>query len=143
MAIKLSSKSQGGGVSDLGYSLMEMLVVLVILALLLSVGGVRLITSLESAQFERRLDFATAEFVAWRADAVLDHRPVRVQPSAPENIGQIRRFDIPGDWQAIGREINIDPAGYCYGGEVEFMSADGRRALYQFNPPDCTPTRLR
>lgn len=131
-----------------GFSLLEMLVVLAIMALMLSIISTGMARTLESARFDRVSEAAMADIRLLRTRAMLDKQPVWLVPFGDENVqtgfqsSRVKRLDLPEGWVSRGEIIAISSAGMCRGGQVSIESAEGRKAFYKLIPPRCEPERV-
>lgn len=130
--------------SDYGFSLLEILVVLAIMGTMLSIVSVRMVQTMQSAYFSKTADAAIADIVSLRADAMLSRDTrilitdsTRIQEFPEHMRNKIRRLDIPDDWRASGEPIHISGAGTCFGGAILIENAEGRRAIFDLQPPKC------
>lgn len=132
-----------------GFSVLEMLVVLVIMGLMLSLVGARMMTSLDATRFARTVDAAAADIRLIRADAMLTRQPRYIvtdksmRSSELENIpkSHIRALTVPSDWRVAGGTIYIAPSGVCTGGQIR-ITGGGRAADYAITAPKCAVTRI-
>ena len=132
-----------------GFSVLEMLVVLVIMGLMLSLVGARMMTSLDATRFARTVDAAAADIRLIRADAMLTREPryivtdTSMRSSDLDAIpkAHIRALSVPADWRVAGGTIYIAPSGVCTGGTLR-ITGGGRMADYAVTAPKCGVTRL-
>lgn len=134
--------------TDAGFSLLEMLVVLAIMAVALSVVGASMMRSIEATRFARSADAAIASLLSLRADAMLASEarvilPDNANSQARSHFPQTtqRRLAMPAGWRAEGDIIQISPSGICKGGAVRLYNAGGRFRDYALLPPKCTALR--
>lgn len=136
--------------SELGFSLLEIIVVLAIMGLMLSLVGARMINTIESNSFIRTADAAIADILLVRSDAMLNgesrafvtHSVLNTELDS-RNLQSLRRFDVPEDWIVEGQTIDISPSGVCSGGYISIRNSQGRLVVYRLNPPKCNPIRVR
>lgn len=134
--------------AEAGFSLLEILVVLSIMAVALSVVGSAMMRSVEATRFDRSADAAIASLLNIRADAMLAGEPRAVLPdtisvSAREDFPQStqRRLFLPEGWRVEGDVITISPSGICNGGALRLYSATGQFRDYILTPPKCAAAR--
>lgn len=121
-----------------GFSLLEILVVLAIMALLAAVSAPPLARLLDSAEFRSRTDGAARDISQIRVAAFLQGRPFVFAPDAPEAapVDSIREMAAQG-WLFRGDPIAASTAGVCSGGEITMVAPNGRAATFVFTAPDC------
>lgn len=132
-----------------GFSLLEIIVVLAIMALMLSLVGTRMINTIESNSFIRTSEAALADMLIVRSDAMLSGEPrafvtnsVMKAEIDTRDAQSLRRFDVPQDWTVEGSIIDISPSGVCSGGYISIRNPQGRKAVYRLNPPKCGAVRV-
>ena len=134
--------------SDAGFSLLELLVVLAILGIVLSLAGVRMLNSLDSARFVRTADAAAAQMLTLRAEAMLGNEGLVLftdtNAAALSTVleRKRRRLDVPQGWRVEGAPVMISAAGVCGGGQLRLLSPTGRHIDYALSPPKCAPQRI-
>ncbi len=131
-----------------GFSLLEMLIVLAIMGLVLSLVGVRMVSSIEASRFARTADGGIAKIRSIRAEALLDNRALLVMTgniSAPQRQrfkpDQRRTLELPAGWTVTGSPIAISKTGFCSGGRITLRGPSGRQAHYDLQAPACLPER--
>ena len=135
--------------TDDGFSLLEMLVVLAIMGLMLSLVGARLSQTLDSARFARTSQANLAKITDFRAEALLKRKALFViSPTTTKlevrNIPRdsLRLFPFDDSFDVKGDIIKISPSGLCSGGRITVKNKTGRKAVYDLEPPNCTPKRV-
>ena len=135
--------------ADAGFSLLEVIVVMAIMAIMMSLVGTRIVNTIESNRFIRTAEAAIADVLIVRADAMLNGEARRMitlsaDPDLLEENGaaNIRRFDVPANWRVEGDIIEISPSGVCNGGFISMSAPDGRKIVFSLSPPKCEPARV-
>lgn len=135
--------------TDAGFSLLEIIVVLAIMALMLSLVGTRMVNAIESNSFIRTSEAAVADMLLVRADAMLSGEPrsfithsVSQSEMDARTLQSLRRFDVPDNWTVEGSVIDISASGICSGGYISIRNPQGRRAVYKLTPPKCESSRV-
>ena len=128
---------------NLGFSLLEMLIVLTIMALMLSLMGARSITAIESTRFAATANSGIGSIKLLRAEAMLNERAIKIV-NTDTHIDQwyYRHLNLPEGWQVFGNPIHISKTGICQGGRITLQSPGNRRATYELKPRSCEPTRI-
>ena len=134
---------------EAGFSLLEIIVVLAIMALMLSLVGARMVSTVESNAFIRTSEAAIADILLVRSDAVMSgearafvtHSVSEAEMEA-RDLQSLRRFDVPEDWTVEGDVIDISPNGVCSGGYISMQNPQGRKAVFQLASPKCQPVRV-
>ena len=134
---------------EAGFSLLEIIVVLAIMALMLSLVGARMVSAIESNSFIRTSEAAIADILLVRSDAVLSgetrsfvtHSTAAAEMEA-RDLQSLRRFDVPEDWTVEGDIIDISASGVCSGGYISIQNSQGRKVVFQLSPPKCEPVRV-
>jgi|GEM_PF-3647850 len=125
---------------DEGYTLLEILVSMAIMAMLLGVVGAQLFTAIASARFDATAEDIVDRISMLRARAYLDGRPVTL---GHEQAGAtLVTLDVPSAWELDVSPITISATGACTAGTVRIASPEGRERTYRINAPDCSATRL-
>lgn len=134
--------------SDSGFSLLEMLVVLAIMAVALSIVGASMMRSIDATRFDRSADAAIASLLTLRADAMLASEarviiPDNANSQIRNGFAQTtqRRLALPNGWRVEGDVIHISPSGICKGGAVRLYNGGGRFRDYALLPPKCAALR--
>ena len=134
---------------EAGFSLLEIIVVLAIMALMLSLVGTRMVSSIESNSFIRTSEAAVADILIVRSDAMLSAQPrsfvthsVSQAEMDTRDLQSLRRFDVPEGWTVEGDIIDISPSGVCTGGYISMRNAQGRKVVFRLSPPKCEPVRV-
>jgi len=133
--------------SETGFSLLEMLIVLTIMALMLSLIGSRSVTAIESTRFAQTADAGIGSLKLLRVEAMLDNRPLLILGSNIADAqtlpnGRIRQLSLPEGWVVSGDNILISKTGICSGGQITLQGPSNRRATYKMSPPLCNPVRV-
>ena len=133
--------------SEFGFSLLEILVVLAIMAIMLSLISVNFARTIEAVSFSRNSDAAVANIKIIRAEALLDQQSRYIITDDTQTIElkdldahQVHRFDVPEAWEIRGNTIKILSSGICLGGQVVFLTPEGRRREYVLAGPKCEIT---
>ena len=127
--------------SEAGYSLLELIVVMTIMALVVGIGGAQLFTSIEAARFNATAEDAVSRIRMLRARAYLDGVPVSLGEE-PEPGATHLTIDVPDGWRFESSPIVVSAVGACTEGEVRIVSPEGRRRAYRIHAPDCRATRI-
>ncbi len=134
---------------EAGFSLLELVVVLAIMAIMMSLVGTRMINTIEGARFIRTAEAAVADVLIVRADAMMNAEArVIVTHSVKDSdinalkFDDIRRFDVPKNWTVEGEMIDIAASGVCSGGYISMTAPSGRKAVFRLDPPKCEPHRV-
>jgi len=123
--------------SEAGYSLMEMLVVLAIVALILGVAGARMFTILEATRFDQTIKDSVERISTLRARAYLDGQELIIT-NDPAVLGpRVKRLPLSNGIVMTGEPIRISDIGTCRDGDVYFQSPEGRRRHIRILAPDC------
>jgi len=130
-----------------GFSLLEMLIVLSIMGVVLSLVGVRLVSSIESTRFVRTAESAIADIKLIRLQAVLDERSVVITGAqeAGDRVSlkeiNFRRLNLPDDWTVTGDDISISKTGFCSGGAIIMKDKTNREIRFNLSAPKCDAER--
>lgn len=134
--------------NEAGFSLLEMLVVLSIMAIALSVVGSAMMRSIAATKFDRSADAAIASILTVRADAMLSGQaryvlPDSVSAQSRQELPRAaqRRLSVPQGWRVDGDVIKIAPSGICTGGSVRLYSETRQARDYILTPPKCAAAR--
>ena len=134
---------------EAGFSLLEIIVVLAIMALMLSLVGTRMINSIDSNSFIRTSEAAVADVLIVRSDAMLSGETrsfvthsVSEADRRARDLQSLRRFDVPEGWTVEGNVIDISPSGVCTGGYISMRNGQGRKIVFRLSPPKCEPVRV-
>ena len=134
---------------EAGFSLLEIIVVLAIMALMLSLVGARMVNTIDSNSFIRTSEAAVADVLIVRSDAMLSGEPrsfvthsVNEDEMQARGLQSLRRFDVPEGWTVEGDVIDISPSGVCTGGYISIKNAQGRKVVFRLSPPKCEPVRV-
>ncbi len=132
-----------------GFSLLELVVVLAIMAIMMSLVGTRMVNTIESARFIRTAEAAVADILIVRADAMMSAEArafvthsTKGKDISARRLETIRRFDVPEDWTVEGDIIDISASGVCSGGYISMRAASGRKAVFRLDAPKCEPHRV-
>ena len=129
--------------ANLGFSLLEMLIVLTIMALMLALIGARSLTAIESTRFSTTSKAGIGSINLLRMEAMLRNRPITiVNTSQRIDYWHYRHLALPEGWQVSGDQIHISKTGICQGGSITLQGPTNRRATYKLKPPSCKPTRI-
>lgn len=125
---------------------MEVMITLAIISIVVSIATVNLSGSLQGARFASQSKAAAREIVNYRAKALLLGQSAAIVTDTsfplPDNISNIWRLPLPDGWNIQGNAIMISPSGMCLGGHIRLIGPHGRKADYDFAPPNCTPERI-
>lgn len=134
--------------SQLGFSLLEILVVLAIMSTMLVLVSSRMTSAIEATRFFRTVDNAVSDIQTLRVQSMLTQYEhillTEDQPRPSYKVWQDVRlisYDIPPDWIIEGDIIKISKQGLCSSGIISFISTDGRKASYDVKGPSCTVKR--
>lgn len=135
-----------------GFTLLELLLIVIFLGLLATLAGPRLTVVYDRVLFSYRMadvvrqlsDLTTRAFAEHRDLTLATWPPIAVTPSStrpppPPPRGQPVQLDLPSGWQIIADppiEYRFD--GYCTGGRVTLVSGE-RRSEWQLTSPHCLP----
>lgn len=138
---KIGSK----GRSDEGFSLMEMLIVLVILATLLVLVVPQTFNSATAMEFDQRTKTISQSFERLRADAVLNQRDYVILHEEGSSSGAVitpKELNLlPNSWSSSGDAILIFRNGMCKTSTFTIISDSGRNAVFIIDKINCKVRR--
>lgn len=123
-----------------GFTLVEILVVLVVIGLIAGVAMPNLVRMIQSAERASQRDSLLGEIAGLGYQAYLTGRPftLGVAPVAEGGGDPQPPLQIPAGWQLeIPQPIVYGFNGVCSGGTVTLVSPDNRRETFQLEPPRC------
>lgn len=123
-----------------GFTLVEILVVLVVIGLIAGVAMPNMVKMLQSAERAGQRDTLLSEIAGLGYRAYLTGQPLTLggAPVAGEGGETQPPFQIPQGWQLeIPRPITYNFNGICSGGQIILVSPDERREIFQLEPPRC------
>jgi len=121
-----------------GFTLLEMLAVLAILAVILGSVAPSLSRAVSSVDFATKIDRISRAIPALRTKALLERRRF-VFPANIDGVDPYKDLEtpMPDGWSIEGRSIVFMETGVCLGGTLRIVSPDGRSRELTFTPPDC------
>lgn len=118
-----------------GYSLLEVLLAVALIALVTAIAAPSLISGLERREARLALTALEAGITGLRYDAVLAAAPLDIAPEA-----LTAHFPaLPAGWRVIAEApFHISAAGLCSGALLTLAAPDGRLWRRRAAAPDCT-----
>lgn len=121
-----------------GFTLVEILVVLVVIGLIAGVAMPNMVKMLQSAERAGQRDSLLSEIAGLGYRAYLTGQPLTLGGAAVAGAESQPPFQIPQGWRIeIPRPITYNFNGICSGGEIILISPDERREIFQLDPPRC------
>ena len=146
--MQISQAKKYSSEDQLGFSLLEILVVLAIMSIMMVLVGTRMTSAIEATRFFRTVENAVADVQTIRVQSMLtqyEHILVtedQSQPSYKEwQDVRLISYDVPSDWKVEGDIIKISKRGFCSGGTISFTNPEGRKASYVVLEPSCAAER--
>jgi prepilin-type N-terminal cleavage/methylation domain-containing protein len=124
--------------SERGFSLIEMIVTLAIMAFALSVTVPPIVRMVEAAAFREGIDLFSREVENIRVQAFINGASIIFDPAAPASgpLASARSLAAQG-WTFSGDPIAATALGVCLGGAVTVRTPDERSATLTVSAPDC------
>jgi len=114
-----------------GFTLLELIVALAIMASVLTVAGVNGVRMLERYQEQIKLREIRSEIALTRYRALAERRRLIVGAGAGA-------FALPAGWQVTAEPpIVYMPSGVCLGGALTIIAPSGRSETWGLEPPQC------
>lgn len=130
--------AQGAQPGSLGFTLLELLVVLALIGLASSTVFPRLHRAYDSIQAQHQKQEILRQIAGLGYIARSQQQTFwLVSSDAPEF--HTLPIDLPENWRiVVAEKIRIDPSGVCFGGAL-FLSSGSTREQYRLAPPFCLP----
>lgn len=122
-----------------GYSLLEVLIVVALLGLAVSISGPSLGRMVERQQAQQTLRAGAAALSELRIDAFVsgtDRSSAAVKTHLDAALSPGWTSDVPG-------ELAFRRSGYCHGGEIRIFEPDGRAWRMSVTDGDCEITDVQ
>lgn len=114
-----------------GYTLLELVVALAIMASVLTLAGVNGVRMLERYQEQIKFREIRSDIALSRYRALAERRRILIGAGALE-------VDLPPNWEVSApAPVVYTPSGVCLGGAVTIRAPSGRTETWQLEPPEC------
>jgi len=131
---------------ELGFSLLEILVVLAIMSILLSIGGSYMLGTMASVRFSQTSDAAISDILLYRHEAYVQGKEYYVVNHENDlqdlRSAEIVKLNVPEGWKVSGDIIYISSRGLCMDGTLNVEDTEGRSANYKILFPLCKISKM-
>ncbi|WP_334021627.1 prepilin-type N-terminal cleavage/methylation domain-containing protein [Alteromonas sp. S015] len=127
-----------GKLSSKGYTLLELLVVLVLMGLLMGIATPKVMQLYQSVQFSLERDDILFQLENLSFNVYKSGQPFELHSLANDEEQSL--ITLPQGWvldPAQTTEITYSSLGFCMGGEARFVK-ENRELLLTLTPPSCT-----